>query len=77
MIALPLPPTGMALLSLAVVATMFVLFVRERYPAEVIAIAGATVMLVTGILPYEKALEVLSNPAPWTIAAMFLVMGAL
>ncbi|TCP41765.1 SLC13 family permease [Rhodovulum marinum] len=77
MIALPLSPTGMAVLSLAVVATMFVLFLRERYPAEVIAIAGATVMLVTGILPYETALQVLANPAPWTIAAMFLVMGAL
>jgi di/tricarboxylate transporter len=67
----------MAILSLAVVATMFALFLRERYPAEVIAIAGATVMLVTGILPYDEALAVLSNPAPWTIAAMFLVMGAL
>ncbi|TCO70464.1 SLC13 family permease [Rhodovulum euryhalinum] len=77
MIALPLSETGMAILSLAVVAAMFVLFVRESYPAEVIAIAGATVMLVTGILPYEAALAVLSNPAPWTIAAMFLVMGAL
>ncbi|SIO56714.1 Di-and tricarboxylate transporter [Rhodovulum sp. ES.010] len=77
MIDLPLPPTGMAVLSLLVVAAMFVFFVRERYPAEVIGIAGATVMLVTGILPYDAALDVLSNPAPWTIAAMFLVMGAL
>ncbi len=70
-------PTGVALLTLAVVAAMFVMFVRERYPAEVIAIAGASVMLVLGILPYDAALEVLSNPAPWTIAAMFIVMGAL
>ncbi|TCP21629.1 SLC13 family permease [Rhodovulum adriaticum] len=77
MIPLPLSETGMAILSLAVVAGMFVFFVRERYPAEVIAIAGATVMLVFGILPYEAALKVLANPAPWTIAAMFLVMGAL
>jgi len=72
-----LPPTGMAILSLLVVAAMFVSFVRERYPAEVIALSGATVMLVTGILPYDTALGVLSNPAPWTIAAMFIVMGAL
>jgi len=28
-------------------------------------------------LPYEEALKVLSNPAPWTIAAMFIVMGGL
>jgi uncharacterized membrane protein len=34
-------------------------------------------MLILGLLPYDAALEVLSNPAPWTIAAMFIVMGAL
>ncbi|WP_212525342.1 SLC13 family permease [Actibacterium sp. MT2.3-13A] len=77
MIDLSLSPAANALLSLAVVVVMFILFVRERYPAEVIAIAGASVMLITGVLPYEQALAVLSNPAPWTIAAMFIVMGAL
>jgi di/tricarboxylate transporter len=35
------------------------------------------VLLISGVLPYDVALAVLSNPAPWTIAAMFLVMGAL
>ncbi len=34
-------------------------------------------MLVFGMLPYDAALTVLSNPAPWTITAMFLVMGGL
>ncbi|SMC74127.1 Di-and tricarboxylate transporter [Primorskyibacter flagellatus] len=63
--------------ALAVVAAMFVLFLRETYPTEVVAIAGASVMLATGVLPYDDALAVLSNPAPWTIAAMFIVMGAL
>ncbi len=66
-----------ALLALAIVSVMFVLFVRERYPTEVVAIAGVAAMLCTGLLPYQDALEVLSNPAPWTIAAMFIVMGAL
>ncbi|MGR3291253.1 MAG: SLC13 family permease [Paracoccaceae bacterium] len=56
---------------------MFVLFVREVYPTEVVAIAGAATMLALGLLPYEAALAVLSNPAPWTIVAMFIVMGAL
>ena len=65
------------LLTLGVVALMFVLFVRETFPTEVVALAGAALMLVTGVLPYDRALEVLSNPAPWTIAAMFIVMGAL
>ncbi|MEL6798621.1 MAG: SLC13 family permease [Pseudomonadota bacterium] len=70
------PMTG-AFVTLGVVALMFVMFVRERYPAEVIAIGGAALMLALGVLPYEAALDVLSNPAPWTIAAMFIVMGAL
>ncbi|WP_229884100.1 SLC13 family permease [Roseobacter sp. MH60115] len=56
---------------------MFVLFVRETFPTEVVAITGAALMLLLGVLPYENALAVLSNPAPWTIAAMFIVMGAL
>ncbi|MDU8942295.1 SLC13 family permease [Ovoidimarina sediminis] len=72
-----LSPAAEPFVALAVVMAMFVLFVRERYPAEVVAIGGAAVMLGTGILPYQEALEVLSNPAPWTIAAMFIVMGAL
>ena len=66
-----------AVAALAIVAAMFALFLSERFPAEVVAIAGASAMLVAGVLPYEDALRVLSNPAPWTIAAMFVVMGAL
>ncbi|WP_203227974.1 SLC13 family permease [Roseovarius dicentrarchi] len=64
-------------MTLAVVALMFVSFVRERYPTEVVALAGAAVMLGLGLLPYDSALDVLSNPAPWTIAVMFIIMGAL
>jgi len=69
--------TGSAVVTLVVVAIMFALFMREQYPAEVVAIAGAAAMLALGVLPYDDALHVLSNPAPWTIAAMFIVMGAL
>ncbi|RDC72796.1 SLC13 family permease [Rhodovulum sp. 12E13] len=74
---LPLGPQADAIVALGVVLGMFVLFMREVFPVEVTAIGGVAVLLVTGVLPYESALEVLSNPAPWTIAAMFLVMGAL
>ena len=66
-----------ALAALLTVLGMFVLFVRESYPTEVVAIAGVAFLLILGVLPYENALTVLSNPAPWTIAAMFIVMGAL
>ncbi len=74
---LDLSQTGQAVLTLTVVAMMFILFLRETFPTEVVAIAGVALMLASGVLPYEDALEVLSNPAPWTIAAMFIIMGAL
>ncbi|WP_306111953.1 MULTISPECIES: SLC13 family permease [unclassified Roseovarius] len=65
------------LVALGVVAVMFVLFIREVYPTEVVALSGAAVLLALGVLPYDAGLDVLSNPAPWTIAGMFVVMGAL
>ena len=63
--------------SLCIVAVMLVMFWQERFPSEVIALSGAALFLVTGILPYETALQVFSNPAPWTIGAMFIVVAAL
>ena len=69
--------TEQAILALMIVAGMLILFVRESYPAEVVAITGAAIFLATGILPYDSALETFSNPAPWTIGAMFLIMGGL
>ncbi|GGH30401.1 Di-and tricarboxylate transporter [Cribrihabitans marinus] len=72
-----LTDTAGAVLSLVIVAGMFAMFLRETFPTEVVAIAGVSLMLISGILPYEAGLKVLSNPAPWTIAAMFIIMGAL
>jgi di/tricarboxylate transporter len=69
--------TTQAVLALLTVAGMFVLLLREAYPTEVVAIGGVAMLLFLGVLPYQAALGVLSNPAPWTIAAMFIVMGAL
>ncbi|OZA08766.1 MAG: dATP pyrophosphohydrolase, partial [Rhodobacterales bacterium 17-64-5] len=63
--------------ALAILLVMFTLFVMERIPVEVTAISGAVTMLVLGILPIPEATAVLSNPAPWTIAMMFLVMGGM
>ena len=72
-----LSQTGGAVLTLVIVGVMFAMFLREQYPTEVVALAGVSVMLISGVLPYEAARLVLANPAPWTIAAMFIVMGAL
>ena len=77
MLDLPLSDTGQAILALAIVLWMFVMFLRERVPPEVVAMAGAALMLVLGLVPYKVATEALSNSAPWTIAFMFLIMGAL
>ncbi|MGR3722014.1 SLC13 family permease [Abyssibius alkaniclasticus] len=65
-----------AAITLAVLAGMFVMFLRESYPAEVVALLGAALLVVTGVLSMESLLSVLSNPAPWTIAAMFVLSGA-
>ena len=66
-----------AYIAMALIAVMFVGFIKELYPTEVIALSGAAFLMLTGVLPYHDALEVFSNPAPWTIAAMFILSGAL
>jgi len=63
--------------AMLIVLGMLVAFVSEKYPVEVVALSGAALMLVLGIVPEAPALAVFANPAPWTIAAMFLIVGAL
>ena len=77
MFGLTVPAEWQPWVAMAILVVMFVLFVLERTPVEVTAIGGAALMLVLGILPVKDATSVLANPAPWTIALMFLVMGGL
>lgn len=77
MFDLDLSQTAEAIIALGILATMLAMFVRETFPVEVVAIGGASVMLVLGILPHDDVTAVLSNNAPWTIAAMFIIVGAL
>jgi di/tricarboxylate transporter len=70
-------PFVFAVTGIFVVVVMLVLFARETYPPEVTAIGGAAAMYLFGLLPFERVSGVFSNSAPWTIAAMFLVMGGL
>jgi di/tricarboxylate transporter len=77
MFGLSIPAEIQPWVAMAILVVMFVLFVLERAPVEVTAIGGAAAMLVLGILPVKEATSVLANPAPWTIAMMFLVMGGL
>ena len=66
-----------AILTLAVLVGMLVLFLLEVFPVEVTAMLGAAVLVLFGMVPPDGVLEAFSNPAPWTIAAMFIVSGGL
>ncbi len=66
-----------AILTVAVIALMFALFVSELYPPDVVAIAGVAVLLGLGVLELKDVLGALANPAPLAIAAMFVISGAL
>jgi di/tricarboxylate transporter len=70
-------PHFMAYLTLAVLAVMFALFVLETFPVEVTAMLAAAALVVCGVVPTDGVLDVFANPAPWTIAAMFIVSGGL
>jgi di/tricarboxylate transporter len=70
-------PHFAAYFALVVLAIMLVLFVLEVYPVEVTAMLGAAVLVVAGLVSSDAVLDVFSNPAPWTIAAMFIVSGGL
>ncbi len=63
--------------TLAVVAGAFAMFVWERFPPEVVALAAVSALLGTGVLEASEALAALSNPAPVTIACLFILSGAL
>lgn len=77
MFGLDLAQNTQAIVALLILVAMFVMFLRETFPVEVVALGGAVVMLVLGILPAKDVAGVLSNNAPWTIAAMFMIVGAL
>lgn len=70
-------PHFAAYYTLAVLAVMFVTFVLEVFPVEVTAMLAAAALVVGGVVPTDSVLDVFSNPAPWTIAAMFIVSGGL
>ncbi|TYC64422.1 SLC13 family permease [Rhodobacterales bacterium] len=63
--------------ALVILALLFVSFAIEKYPPEVTATGAAALFIALGLVPQDKVLAVFSNPAPITIAAMFIVSGAL
>ncbi|MEO1121139.1 MAG: SLC13 family permease, partial [Pseudomonadota bacterium] len=66
-----------AVIALLVLATVFVGFVLELFPPQTTAIAGVAMLVGTGVLSTSDMLSILSNGAPATIAALFIISGAL
>ena len=77
MLGFEIPQPLQPYVALAIVAVMFIQFIRETLAMEVVAMSAAALMIVLGLLPVADATAVLSNSAPWTIVFMFLIMGAM
>lgn len=69
--------TYSAQIGLVLLVALFCAFVLERRPPVVVAVAGAAAMVLLGYLPSGEMLDVFANSAPVTIAAMFILSGAL
>lgn len=66
-----------AIIGLIILAFLFAGFIMERFPAAVVAVLGACIFLFLGIIDSDGLFSVFSNTAPITIAAMFILSGAL
>ena len=62
---------------IAFIIILFIAFALERYPPVIVAIGGAAVMMILGLVSPAEALSVFANPAPVTIGAFFILSGAL
>ncbi|MDO5528779.1 MAG: SLC13 family permease [Paracoccus sp. (in: a-proteobacteria)] len=77
MLGFELAGDAAAYVCMGIIAGMLVLFMRETFPPETVAILGAGLMLILGILPASSLSGVFANSAPWTIAFMFIIVGGL
>ena len=77
MFGLDLSPAAEPYVAIAIILLMFVAFIREIYPVEVVATVGAVAMLILGMIPQGEIFEVFANSGPWTIAALFILVGGL
>ncbi|MDZ7732136.1 MAG: SLC13 family permease [Acidimicrobiia bacterium] len=68
--------TGDAWITLAVVAVTVILLATERLPAAVTMVGANIALLVFGVLDERAAFAGFSNPAPITIAGLYVLAGA-
>jgi len=71
------PGAAAPYLAIALVAAVFVAFAFEVAATETVAFCGAAVALVLGLITTDDVLGAVGNPAPATIAAMFVLSAAL
>ncbi len=64
-------------LTLGVVVLVLLAFLREWAPPDVLALSTLCLVVVLGLVPIDRMTEVFSNEAPLTIAALFVIGGAL
>ncbi len=62
---------------LVLMIALIVAFASERLPPVVIAVSGVAAFILLGFLDTRQALAAFANPAPITIAAMFILSAAL
>jgi len=62
---------------LILLAGVFVAFIREWAPADLVALSTTAILLATGILTTNETLEVFSNAGVLTVGAMFVLSAAL
>jgi di/tricarboxylate transporter len=72
-----LPESTHALFLGILLVVLFLSFVREWVKPDVAALSAVAVLLVSGLLSPAQVLGVFSNPAPFTIACLFIISGAL
>lgn len=72
-----IPGTLQPYFVLALLAVVFATMVSERVRIDLVSMAAACLLLITGVLSTKEVLAVFSNEAPITVAAMFVLSAAL
>jgi di/tricarboxylate transporter len=63
-------------LTLAVLLAVFAGLARDLMPPPVVVLGGVVALLVAGVLTVEEAFSGFANPAPITVAALYVVAAA-
>ncbi len=64
-------------LVLATLLAVIAAFIAERTRVEFVALGAASFLLIAGVLEIGDVLRALANPAPFTVACMFVLSAAL